>query len=272
MESEKPGSRRPGQPARPGNRAAGVLAEQVELTVASDTPAAEGSGSSTGSPPRAAEPHQETEVHNLPALRDAARTAAIEAAREETRAFLRQIERDFRAATQTQEWVEAVEALRSVVEDVASVAQGVDLLLNETSVRAEDTITQFQTACADVLAKLEEVRAALEQMKDQAAARDEEGMKRVRAVTNMAVDEAREAARAASWRPWLMATSCALVLTLGVSVLRPGWTMSAGQRRAERVGETVIRAYEAASPGERAEMRKVLGWRDAPGDTTAARR
>lgn len=270
MESEKPGSRRPGQPARPGNRAAGALAEQVELTVASDTPAAESPGSSPGSPQRAAEPDVETVVRNLPALLDAARTAAIEAAREETRAFLRQFERDFRAAIRIEELANLVEALQSAADDIASAAQGTDMLLNEVPARMDETIALFRTACAEVITKLEEVREVSQRLVDEAAARDEERMKRIRTVMNQATDEARDAARAASWRPWVMATSCALVLTLGVSVLRPGWTMSAGQRRAERVGDTVIRAYEAASPADRAEMRKVLGWRDEPGDTTAA--
>lgn len=273
MESERPGSRRPGQGGRPGNRPAGALAEQVELTVAHDASPAETGSSGTVPPPRP-RPDMEQAIRDLPALQEAARAAGLEAAREAAQTFLRLLERDLRAA-RIEDRAHALEALQTAAEEVAAAGQGMDMLLSEASSRAEETTTAFQAGCEDVLRKMEEVRAAAERLADEGTARAEEQMKRLRAATNQAVEEARGAARAASWRPWVMATACALVLTLGVSLLRPGWTMSAGQRRAERVGETVIRAYEAASPAERAQMRTVMGWRDpSPVDTTppAARR
>jgi ElaB/YqjD/DUF883 family membrane-anchored ribosome-binding protein len=269
MDSERQGSRRPGSGTRPGTRPAGELAEQVELTVAEDGAPAEGLTSATGG----ARPCGESEVEKLSraltGMQETARTAGLEAAREEARVFLRALERDLRAA-RIQERAEAMETLQSAAEEVASASQAVDLLLNEASTRADETTTLFQSACADVLAKLEDARSAAERLAEEGTARAEDQMKRLRAATDRAVEEARDAARAASWRPWVMATMCALVLILGVSILRPGWTMTSGQRRAERVWETVIRAYEAANPSERAEMRKVMGWRDPfPMDTAA---
>ena len=53
----------------------------------------------------------------------------------------------------------------------------------------------------------------------------------------------------------------AVMVVLVLTLLRPGWTMSAEQRRALRVGETVIRTYAEAGEGERAEIRRVMGWR-----------
>ena len=274
MEPERPGSRRAGQGSRPGSRPARALAEQVELTVALDAPLVDGPAPGAGQAPpsRRGEVDPEHLLRHLPALQDAARAAGLEAAREEARAFLQRMEKDLRAA-RIQDRADALETLQSAAEEVVSASQGVDMLLNETGARAEETTALFQTACADVLTKLEEARAAAERMVEEGTARAEEQMKRLRAATDRAVDEARDAARAASWRPWVMATVCALVLTVGVSLLRPGWTMSASQRRAERVGDTVIRAYEAASPAERSEMRRVMGWRDPPpADTSSGRR
>lgn len=274
MEAERPGSRRAGQGSRPGSRPAGAHAEQVELTVAFDAPPGDGPAAAAGQdpPPRRAEVDLEHLFRHLPALQEAARAAGLEAAREEARAFLQRMEKDLRAA-RIQDRADALETLQSAAEEVVSASQGVDLLLNEAGTRADEMTALFQTACTDVLTKLEEARAAAERIEDEAKARAEEQMKRVRAATDRAVEEARDAARAASWRPWVMATACALVLTLGVSLLRPGWTMSPSQRGAERVGDTVIRAYEAASPAERVEMRRVMGWRDPPpADTSSAPR
>ena len=271
MEPERPGSRRAGQTPRPGNRPAGALAEQVELTVAFDAPPADepAAGAGQGQPPRRAEVDLEDLLRHLPALLDAARAAGLEAGREEARAFLQRVEKENRAARMADR-ADAVETLQTAAEEIVSASQGVDMLLNETGTRADEMTSLFQAACADVLTKLEEARAALERMVEEVIARAEEQMKRQRAATDRAVEEARDAARAASWRPWVMATTCALVLTLGISLLRPGWTMSPEQRRAERVGDTVIRAYEAASPAERAQMRKVMGWRDPPPADTSS--
>jgi ElaB/YqjD/DUF883 family membrane-anchored ribosome-binding protein len=263
VEAERPGSRRAGQGSRPGSRPPGAHAEQVELTVAFDAPPGDGPPAAAGQdpPPRRAEVDLEHLFRHLPALQEAARAAGLEAGREEARAFLQRMEKDNRAA-RIQDRADALETLQSAAEEVASASQGVDMLLNEIGTRADE-----------ILAKLEESRAADERREEQAKARAEEQMKRLRAATDRAVEEARDAARAASWRPWVMATACALVLTLGVSLLRPGWTMSPSQRRAERVGDTVIRAYEAASPAERVEVRRVMGWRDPPpADTSSARR
>ena len=274
MEPEKPGSRRAGQGPRPGSRPAGAMAEQVELTVAFDAPPGDGPAPAAGQdpPPRQVEVDVEQLLRHLPALQDAARAAGLEGAREEARAFLRLLEKELRAA-RMQDRADALETLQSAAEEIVSASQGVDLLLNEIGTRADETTAIFQSACTEVLTKLEEARAAAERIEDEARTRAEEQMKRLRAATDRAVEEARDAARAASWRPWVMATACALVLTLGVSLLRPGWTMSPAQRRAERVGDTVIRAYEAAGSAERVEMRRVMGWRDPPpADTSSARR
>lgn len=271
MESEKQGSRRPGQGTRPGSRAPGSLAEQVELTVALNDPP------TAGADP--ADREEERLNRALSLLQEMARAAGLEGGRDEARQFLRQVELDLRTA-RIQDRTEAMETLQmaaeevtSAVGEVVSVSHSIDGLRDDTAARAEEITTLFQSACDAMLGKMEETRAAAERLMEEGTARGEEQIKRLRMATDRALDEVRDAARAASWRPWVMATTCALVLTLGVTLMRPGWTMTTGQRRAERVGETVIRAYEAASPAERAEMRKVMGWRDPfPMDTASTTR
>lgn len=77
-------------------------------------------------------------------------------------------------------------------------------------------------------------------------------------------------------RMWFLAamllSSSATVAVL--SVLRPGWTLTQQQQEAIFVGEAAIREYRRADEPARAEMRKVMGWKDTeatPLPSTTAR-
>jgi hypothetical protein len=106
---------------------------------------------------------------------------------------------------------------------------------------------------------------------------------RMGAVTHAAEREASRIASAArdlervgrrlGWRTWLSAGTSVAGTILVLTLLRPGWTMSAEQRSALRVGEAVISRYRAGSGREQAEMRQVMGWRPpTPADSAGALR
>lgn len=67
------------------------------------------------------------------------------------------------------------------------------------------------------------------------------------------------------------AALCGCTMTLLLTVLRPGWTMTADQRESLLIGESVSRIYRTSPASHQAEMRRINRWRSPETtDTTMA--
>lgn len=117
-----------------------------------------------------------------------------------------------------------------------------------------------QEAVATLVGKAEEIGALAERSTGTSATRVEAEARRVGTACEDVLAEFRDARRFVRWGPWVLVAASAVMVVLVLTLLRPGWTMSAEQRRALRVGETVIRTYAEASEGEREHIRRVMGW------------
>jgi hypothetical protein len=117
-----------------------------------------------------------------------------------------------------------------------------------------------QEAVATLVGKAEEIGALAERSAGNSAARVEAEARRVATACEDVLAEFRDARRFVRWAAWVLVGASAVMVVLALTLLRPGWTMSAEQRRALRVGETVIRTYAEASERERVEIRRVMHW------------
>lgn len=136
-----------------------------------------------------------------------------------------------------------------------------DDLLKASVEVAENNDNLLAEVRQELVRKLENVIKRAEELLTEILKRGEGQVKDIAGMADRLVVEAKTHGRRAGWRPWAMATGCALAMILATTLLRPGWTMSAEQRRALRVGEAVIYTYSAAEPAERTEMRRVMRWR-----------
>lgn len=146
-------------------------------------------------------------------------------------------------------------------EEIQKHTEGIAAIMDETADGWHATGEEIQ----------KEFRALRQEAKEEEQGK-KESLARVNQIVDDSAEQLRAAARRIGWRPWLMATGVAAALLLVVTFLRPGWTMSADQRAALRVGETVIRAYDTADPARQAEIRRVLRWRAAPSPPATAHR
>lgn len=128
-----------------------------------------------------------------------------------------------------------------------------------------------QEAVATLVVKAEEIGALAERSAGSSAARVEAEARRVATACEDVLAEFRDARRFVRWGPWVLVGASAVMVVLALTLLRPGWTMSAEQRRALRVGETVIRTYAEAGEGEREHIRRVMGWPAPATDDSASR-
>jgi len=62
----------------------------------------------------------------------------------------------------------------------------------------------------------------------------------------------------------LAACAAGATMLLTLTLVRPGWTLTAAQREALRVGESITRTYQAAGPAQQLLMRRANGWKAAP--------
>lgn len=244
---------------------------QLDLTVAAGPPT-EGSAPAPPAPrpprettpaPPGPEPLPEAE---LGMLVETAVLQIVEAGRTVTAEALAEI-----SAHLEQGRTEAEAFLERTREESASVVRLMEEVLDNSADVAVRTEKKYEEAHQTSLARLEQLHQRAEQLLTRVLAQAEEQSKRSAARADTLVAEAQALAKHAGWKPWAMAGGVCLGVILMLTLLRPGWTMSPGQRTALRVGEAVIYTYAAASPAERAEMRRVNRWRE-PGrpDSTAA--
>jgi hypothetical protein len=127
-----------------------------------------------------------------------------------------------------------------------------------------------EEAVASLGEKAKEIGTLAERTAGASAARVEAEARRVATACDDVLAEFRDARRFVRWGPWVLVAASAVLVVLALTLLRPGWTMSAEQRRALRIGESVVRTYSAAGERERAEIRRALGWHEPePGEGTA---
>ncbi len=228
--------------ARPGTRAAGDQGS-LELTM---------SGEGPQNTPAPLQPPAPGRLHptDRAALAEELHEAATQAVRDQVQALLGPVVTQLKAACAQ---------IPEHFEEIQKHTEGIAAIMDETADGWHASGEEIQ----------KEFRALRQEARE-----EEQGKKDSLARVNQIVDdsaaELRTAARRIGWRTWLMATSVAAVLLLVVTLLRPGWTMSSEQRAALRVGETVIRAYDAADAGRQAEIRRVLRWRSPPPPTALA--
>jgi hypothetical protein len=136
---------------------------------------------------------------------------------------------------------------------------------------SEATARTYRDTQQGVIKTLEEVIQRVEKQLGALVSKAEEQHRRLDERTQALAAEAQRAGRRLGWRPWLMATTMAIAVLSLLTAVRPGWTMSAEQRRALRVGEAVIYTYSVAREPEKVEMRRVMRWRapERPDSTEA---
>jgi hypothetical protein len=142
-----------------------------------------------------------------------------------------------------------------------TVVRLMEELLDSSVQVAESTSRTYRDTQQGVITTLDGVIQRAEKQVEALASRAEAQYKRLDERTQAVTAEAQRAGRRLGWRPWLMATTVAVATVSLLTAVRPGWTMSAEQRRALRVGEAVIYSYSAAKEPEKAEMRRVMRWR-----------
>lgn len=155
------------------------------------------------------------------------------------------LERRLTAASQEVEGL--VKLMEGVLDSAVETTDETGKLHRETIKRATET--------------LEAVVARAEKMLEQVLTHATAEINRLTKLAEEALADARKERSRLARRPWIMAGTLAFLTVLVITLLRPGWTMSAEQRRANRVGEAVIFSYSTASEAERAEMRRVMRWR-----------
>jgi hypothetical protein len=152
-----------------------------------------------------------------------------------------------------------------------TVVRMMEELLDSSVQVAESTSRTYRDTQQGVITTLDGVIQRAETQVEALVSRAEAQYKRLDERTQAVAAEAQRAGRRLGWRPWLMSTTVAVVTVSLLTAVRPGWTMSAEQRRALRVGEAVIYSYSAAKEPEKAEMRRVMRWRapERPDSTEA---
>lgn len=151
----------------------------------------------------------------------------------------------------------AAEATRQTLE----LNRKVDELLHATAAVAENNDSLTREVQEAMETKLENLVKRVEDLLKALLKHSEDQVKDVSKKAQALLSEAKQHGIRLGWKPWSMATAFALATILATTLLRPGWTMSAEQRRALRVGEAVIYTYSAATDREQAEMRRVMRWR-----------
>lgn len=162
--------------------------------------------------------------------------------------------------------VGAAEQARQAPEAALGVLDGRLAELATTAARLR------QEAVATLVGKAEEIGALAERRTGTSAARVEAEARRVATACEDVLAEFRDARRFVRWAPWVLVGTSAVMVVLALTLIRPGWTMSAEQRRALRVGETVIRTYAEAGEREREEIRRVMRWPAPAAGDSAGRR
>jgi hypothetical protein len=181
------------------------------------------------------------QVTDLFSAEFASRTAALES----------------RLTAASQEVEGLVKLMETVLDSAVETNDDTAKLHRETIKRATDT--------------LEAVMVRAEKMLDTILVQANEVSSGMIKLAEETLAEARKERSRLGRRPWIMASTLCIVTIALITLFRPGWTMSAEQRRANRVGEAVIFSYSAASEAERTEMRRVMRWRspDAPDSVQA---
>lgn len=151
--------------------------------------------------------------------------------------------------------------MAEVTRQIADLLQKMDVLLQTSVAVAENNDSLMGEVKDATVTKLENVIKRTEDQVVEVLKRGEAQSKNIASTAQALVDEAKRYGRRLGWKPWAMATAFALTTIIMTTLLRPGWTMSAEQRRALRVGEAVIYTYSAAPEAERKEMRRVMRWR-----------
>jgi hypothetical protein len=248
---------------------------QLDLTVM-DTPAASSSGSARPVPLREAEPAASRGGVEAPStsameldvaalvemarteIREAARTAMAEAAAE--------------FSAQMEQWrVAAEEFLAETRQEVASMVRLLEEARDNSAEVGERTARKYEEAHRTTLERFDQLNQRAKEGMDRVLTHSDERLKRLSSTAEDLVREARTLGRKLGWKVWSIAAAVSLGIIILLTLLRPGWTMSSEQRRALRVGEAVIYTYSAATPAERAEMRRVNRWREpAQPDSTEA--
>ena len=291
---ETAGSEAPASPARRAGRAAGpasgeaqspaAVQSTLDLTLADSpprppsrhgspaTPPRESSGpppaqaTAPSQPPMPPQPSVAMEPADVPELTRAAIREITDAVGEATRAALGRITSHLRvqgAGIETR--------LEEAQGQARTVVRLMEELLDSSVEVSEATARTYRDTQQGVIRTLEEVIQRAEKQLGALVTKAEEQHRRLDEKTQALAAEAQRAGRRLGWRPWLMATTMAIAVLSLLTAVRPGWTMSAEQRRALRVGEAVIYTYSVAREPEKAEMRRVMRWRapERPDSTEA---
>jgi hypothetical protein len=152
--------------------------------------------------------------------------------------------------------------LEKAVRSAGAVVQLMEAVLDEAVQVSMSTSKEHRESAAATQATLEGLVQQAEKALGTTAAPVEGRLREAARVAEKLVDEVERLEKRIGRRPWIVAATVALGTILLLTLLRPGWTMSPGQRTALRVGEAVIYTYGNASPPERAEMRRVNRWRE----------
>jgi hypothetical protein len=185
-------------------------------------------------------------------------------------AALRERAEEARAVVRLME--EVLDASVGVAEQTGGLPEAALAALDARLAELTETAARLkQDAVATLAGRAEEIGGLAERSVNTMAGRVEGEARRVAIACEDVLAEFRDARRVRRWAPWLLTGASAVMVVLALTLLRPGWTLSADQRRALRVGEAVVQSYSAASERERTEIRRVMGWR-APesGDSAAS--
>lgn len=258
-EPGRPESRFPSRPVSP-DAGARAVQSSLELTLAEAPP----------------EPTPRTPVRRAdPAASAAARATPQDGPSSDLTALVSEFRERIAAvaATTTTQAVAAVTSgleaqlasINTRLDASATEATGIVRLMEEVLDAAvgvaEQTARQGREGHAATMEKLEQLIVRTERLFAEMNNRGEAQSKRIGQTAQDLLTEARKEGQRLGWRPWIMSGTMAVFLILLVTLLRPGWTMSSDQRRALRVGESVIHTYSTAREPARAEMRRVMRWR-----------
>jgi hypothetical protein len=153
-------------------------------------------------------------------------------------------------------------SLAETARSAGAVVQLMESVMDSAVEVSERVTKEYREANQASLTRLDQLLQRVEEVLGGIAARTEAELKNSATLAERLLSEAERLGRRLGWRPWIMAAGVALGTILLLTLLRPGWTMSASQRTALRVGEAVIYTYSNATPAERAEMRRVNRWRE----------
>ncbi|HEX8693659.1 MAG TPA: hypothetical protein VF746_14650 [Longimicrobium sp.] len=199
-------------------------------------------------------------------LVETAKAQIVEAARTATAEAVAEI-----SAHMEQWWGGAQEFLDETRQEVGSLVRKMEEVRDNSAEVSARTERQYQEAQRASVEKFELVNQRAKEGTDRVLAAGEDKFRKLSSTVEGLIGELRAAGKKLGWKPWSLAAGVSLGTILLLTLLRPGWTMTAEQRRALRVGEAVIYTYGTATPAERAEMRRVNRWREpAEPDSTEA--